>query len=180
MFLDARRAAVWLSVGTLLAGGRPAFARPPGAGAAPKHQVQRAAKAAQPTIDRVAWLHGCWQTTGTPNVVEEQWMAPRGGTMIGMGRTVRGGKTTEYELVVLREQDGRLAYEAHPSDQPSAVFLSREITDSSVVFENAEHDFPQRVGYKRSESVLAAWIEGTVKGQLRHIDFTYARVACAH
>ena len=38
----------------------------------------------------------------------------------------------------------------------------------------------QRVGYKRSESGLAAWIEGTVKGQLRHIDFTYARVACAH
>jgi Domain of unknown function (DUF6265) len=143
----------------------------------------------QPTIDRVAWLHGCWQTTPpAPSertrvegaVVEEQWMAPRGGTMIGMGRTVRGGKTTEYELVVLREQDGRLAYEAHPSGQPSAVFLSREITDTSVVFENAEHDFPQRVGYRRSESGLAAWIEGTVKGQMRHIDFTYARVPCAH
>jgi hypothetical protein len=68
-------------------------------------------------------------------------MAPRGGTMIGMGRTVRDGRTTEYELVVLKEQDGRLAYEAHPSGQPSAVFLSREITGSSVVFENAEHDF---------------------------------------
>ncbi|HEY7187989.1 MAG TPA: DUF6265 family protein [Vicinamibacterales bacterium] len=159
MSLDARRAAVWLLVGAVLGGFPPVFAQPL-------------------AIDRVAWLHGCWQTTGS-SVVEEQWMAPRGGTMIGMGRTVRGGKTTEYELVVLREQDSRLAYEAHPSGQPSAVFLSREITDSSVVFENAEHDFPQRVGYRRSESGLAAWIEGTVKGQMRHIDFNYARVACA-
>lgn len=183
MLLDARRAAVSVVVGVLLAGCLPVFAQP------------------QPAIDRVAWLHGCWQTTppappapsertrveGSERtrvegsyVVEEQWMAPRGGTMIGMGRTVREGKTTEYELVVVKEQDGRLAYEAHPSGQPSAVFLSREITNTSVVFENAEHDFPQRVGYRRSESGLAAWIEGTVKGQLRHIDFTYARVPCAH
>jgi hypothetical protein len=134
-------------------------------------------------IDRVAWLRGCWRTTPSPTggdaaVIEEQWMAPRGGTMIGMGRTVRGSRTTEYELVVLKEQDGRLAYDAHPSGQPSAVFLSSEITDTSVVFENPEHDFPQRVGYRRSGAGLAAWIEGTMKGQKRHIDFAYTRVAC--
>ena len=154
-----RRIGVLLSVGVVLAGFPPALAQ------------------AQSAIDRVAWLHGCWQTTGSP-VIEEQWMAPRGGTMIGMGRTVRDGRTTEYELVVLKEQDGRLAYEAHPSGQPSAVFLSREITDTSVVFENAEHDFPQRVGYRRSESGLAAWIEGTLKGQMRRVDFIYARASC--
>ena len=154
-----RRIAVLLSVGVPLTGFSPVFAQP------------------QSPIDRVAWLHGCWQTSGS-SVVEEQWMAPRGGTMIGMGRTVRDGRTTEYELVVLKEQDGRLAYEAHPSGQPSAVFLSREISDTSVVFENAEHDFPQRVGYRRSESGLTAWIEGTLKGQMRRVDFSYARVSC--
>jgi uncharacterized protein DUF6265 len=131
-------------------------------------------------VDRVAWLQGCWQSSGSPNTVEEQWMAPRGGTMVGMGRTVRGNRTTEYELVVIREQDGRLAYEAHPSGQPSAVFLSREITDQSVVFENPEHDFPQRVGYRRADGGgLAAWIEGTTNGKSRHIDFIYSRAACA-
>ena len=171
MSLDARRVAVWLVVGAVLTPFQPVFAQP------------------QLSIDRVAWLHGCWQTTppapgggqrGEGAIVEEQWMAPRGGTMIGMGRTVRGGRMTEYELVVLKEQDGRLAYEAHSSGQPSAVFLSHEITDSSVVFENAEHDFPQRVGYRRSGSGLSAWIEGTMKGQMRHIDFVYQRVPCAH
>lgn len=106
-------------------------------------------------------------------------MVPRGGTMLGMSRTVRGTRTTTYEMVVLREQDGRLAYEAHPANQPSATFLSRDIADSSVVFENAMHDFPQRVGYRRAGNALAAWIEGEQNGKTRRLDFAYTRVACA-
>jgi uncharacterized protein DUF6265 len=131
------------------------------------------------TIDRVKWLQGCWQSTRGESTVEEQWMPPRGGTMLGMGRTVRGGKTTEYELVVIKEQGDALAYEAHPSGQPSATFLSTMASESSVVFENAQHDFPQRVGYRRDGADgLQAWIEGDIKGKPRRVDFAYRRVRC--
>ena len=101
------------------------------------------------TIHRVAWLQGCWEGVSAQRTVEEQWMAPRGGTMLGMGRTVRGDSLVEYELVIIREQGERLAYEAHPSGQSPAVFLSLVVGDSSVVFENQQHDFPQRVSYRR-------------------------------
>jgi hypothetical protein len=131
------------------------------------------------TIEQVAWMQGCWQMDTGPRVVEEQWMAPRGGVMLGMGRTVRDGKLVEYESVVLREQDGRLAYEAHPSGQPSAVFMSATITESTVVFENPMHDYPQRVGYTREGDSLLAWIDGTANGKSRRVDFPYRRVACA-
>jgi hypothetical protein len=131
------------------------------------------------TIEQVAWMQGCWQMDAGPRVVEEQWMAPRGGVMLGMGRTVRDGKLVEYESVVLREQDGRLAYEAHPSGQPSAVFMSATITESTVVFENPMHDDPQRVGYTREGDSLLAWIDGTANGKSRRVDFPYRRVACA-
>jgi hypothetical protein len=130
-------------------------------------------------IDRVAWLQGCWQLDSGGRVVEEQWMAPRGGVMLGMGRTVRDGKLVEYESVVLREQDGRIAYEAHPSGQPPAVFTSQTIGESTAVFENLAHDFPQRVGYTRDGESLVAWIEGTANGKSRRVDFPYRRVACA-
>jgi Domain of unknown function (DUF6265) len=146
--------------------------------ATPQVADARSPKAAQLTIDRVAWIHGCWQMTTPQSTVEEQWLAPRGGTMIGVGRTMRGGRTTDYEFVVLKEQNGSLAYEAHPAGQPSTVFVASEATADSVVFENAAHDFPQRVGYRRADSGLAAWIEGTQNGKTRRIDFTYARVAC--
>ena len=131
------------------------------------------------TIDRVKWLQGCWQTTRGEATIEEQWMAPRGGTMLGMGRTVRGGKIAEYELVLIKEQGAALAYEAHPSGQPSATFLSTTASDTSVVFENPKHDFPQRVGYQRDGSEgLQAWIDGEVNGKARRVDFAYRRARC--
>ena len=106
-------------------------------------------------------------------------MAPRGGTMLGMGRTVRGGSTEEYELIIIREQNGRLAYEAHPSGQPSATFMSTTVTDETVVFDNPEHDFPQRVGYRRQGAdKIEAWIEGQANGRARRVDFSYQRVRC--
>ena len=130
-------------------------------------------------IQRLSWLVGCWEAVSSERTVEEHWMAPRGGSMVGVGRTVRGQTLVEFELVVIREQGDRLAYEAHPSGQPSAVFLSRELTDSTVVFENLEHDFPQRIGYQRKgPDALLAWIEGSRQGKFRRIEFPYRRAAC--
>lgn len=106
-------------------------------------------------------------------------MAPRGGSMLGMARTVRGDRTTEYELVLITVQDGRLAYKAHPSGQPSATFLATTASETAVVFENPDHDFPQTVGYRRQGlDLLQAWIEGRVKDRSRRLDFAYQRVAC--
>jgi len=135
--------------------------------------------AQQMTVDRVAWLQGCWRSTRGETTIEEQWMAPRGGAMLGMGRTVRGSKLVEYELVLIKEQEGRLTYEAHPSGQPSATFTAATTSDTSVVFENPQHDFPQRVGYRRSGADgLDAWIEGQANGKSRRVDFSYQRVRC--
>jgi len=131
------------------------------------------------SVERVSWLQGCWELSSGQRTVEEQWMAPRGGVMIGMGRTVRGGALVEYESVVIRQQGDRLAYEAHPSGEPSAVFLSSTLNESTVVFENPQHDFPQKVGYQRRRAwSLLAWVEGTEKGQTRRIECPYKRVAC--
>lgn len=130
-------------------------------------------------VDQVAWLSGCWESVTPQRTIEEQWMAPRGKSMLGIGRTVRGEALVEYELVLIREDSGRLAYQAHPSGQPSAVFLSREIGASRVVFENLEHDFPQRVGYERTgPDALTAWIEGTRDGTTKRIEFPYRRGSC--
>jgi hypothetical protein len=130
-------------------------------------------------VQRVAWLQGCWAVVSPERTIEEHWMVPRGRSMVGVGRTVRGDTLVEYELVVIREQGDQLAYEAHPAGQPAAVFLSREVTDSSVLFENLQHDFPQRIGYaRRGADTLLAWIEGTQQGQVRRIEFPYRRAVC--
>ena len=99
--------------------------------------------------------------------------------MLSVGRTTRNGNLVEYEFVVLREQDSRFAYDAHPSGQPATTFRSIQVGEGVVVFEDAAHDFPQRVGYRKAgPDALDAWIEGTVRGQQRRVDFKYRRQSC--
>ena len=130
-------------------------------------------------IASVTWLAGCLEMRGANRVVEEQRMAERGGTMLGMGRTVGGRGLSDYELTLIREDGARLLFEAHPKGQPPATFVARVANSDSVVFEAPEHDFPQRVGYRRigADSVLA-WVEGTMNGKDRRIEFPYRRVSC--
>jgi hypothetical protein len=128
---------------------------------------------------RLAWLQGCWRIDAGNRIVEEQWSAPRGGTLLGSSRTVRDGKTVEHEFVILRETaDGRLAYEVSPSGRAPTVFTSISLDDAGVVFENLQHDFPQRVAYRRNGDQLLAWIEGPRNGAMRRIEYPYQRVAC--
>lgn len=131
------------------------------------------------TVARMAWLRGCWEARTPRALIEEQWSSPRAGTLLGMGRTTRGDTLRETEHIILRERAGRLAYEAHPSGQDSTTFTSITVTDTMVVFENPAHDFPQRVGYaRRGADSLIAWIEGSMQGRQRKIEFPYARVSC--
>jgi len=130
-------------------------------------------------IERVAWLQGCWESASPERTVEERWMPPRGGSMVGVGRTLRGRDLAEYELVVLREDGDRLAYEAHPSGQPAATFASEAVSEGSVVFQNPGHDFPKRIGYERvSPDQLLAWIDGGADSERPRIEFAYKRVPC--
>ena len=130
-------------------------------------------------IERLAWLQGCWEAKMGNRIVEEHWMAPRGNTMIGVGRTTGGaGELMEYELVVIRQSEDHIVYEAHPSGQPSAQFFSVNVAQSRLVFESLKHDFPQRIGYERKGDALQAWIEGVQSGKPRRIDFSYKRASC--
>ena len=130
-------------------------------------------------IQRAAWLQGCWELVSPTRSLEESWTAARGGSMIGVSRTIRNGKTTAYEMIVLREEGTRLAYEAHPSGQSAATFLSTRISESELVFENPDHDFPQEVGYHLEGETLVAWIRGVQNGSEQRIEFPYTRARCS-
>ena len=137
-----------------------------------------AAPQARP-IDRVSWLTGCWEARNPQRTIYEQWTSAHGRAMLSTARTLRGDSLIEYEFVALRERGERLAYEAHPSGQSGATFLSIALTDSAVTFENLENDFPQRIGYnRRGVDSVVAWISGPRGATTRRIEYPYRRVAC--
>ena len=129
--------------------------------------------------DGLAWLAGCWQRRAGPSIVEEQWMVPRGGVLLGASRTVVRDTVREYEVLRIFERGDTLVLAAHPSRQAPSEFRAVGPDPTNVTFENPAHDFPQRIIYRRGAAdSLWARIEGTRGGQTRGIDFRYARVAC--
>lgn len=130
-------------------------------------------------IDRLAWLAGCWERRTEQSITEEQWMAPRGGMMLGMGRVVRGAETVAHEAMRIEQRADALVFVAQPSGQERAEFTATSVTDAEVVFENAAHDFPHRIRYRHAAGdSLHARIEGMEDEAAQGVDFRMGRVAC--
>jgi hypothetical protein len=109
------------------------------------------------------------------------WMPPDGNLMLGASRTVAGGVTREFEQLRLEATaEGGLVYTALPSRQQEASFRSTAVSDSGFTVENPDHDFPQRIIYRRrGADSLVARIEGPgTGGTTRGVDFPMRRVAC--
>ncbi len=133
------------------------------------------------SVSGLAWLAGCWASVDGEFGTGEVWTAPAGGTMLGVSRTVRDGKTVEYEFMQIREiAPGQLAFVANPSGQKQASFPLVRSSPVELVFEDPAHDFPQRVIYRLVEpDALHARIEGVLKGEERGVDFPMKRTECA-
>jgi len=130
-----------------------------------------------PVITDLAWMSGDWQTAaGGRARIEEHWTLPAGGTMIGMGRTVVGEKTAEFEFLRIEQRGDEIFYVANPNAScPQTDFKLTRLTPQQVVFENPAHDYPKRVSYRKNpDGSLVASIdagEGT-KSQ----SFAYVRM----
>ena len=131
-------------------------------------------------ISRLSWLSGCWAYDDEEPGSGEYWMSPVGGTMIAVSRTVRNSKTIAYEYLRIEETGEKsLALFASPSGQNTARFDMVSLTENEVIFENPEHDFPQRIIYRlNDEGGLLGRIEGQSGGRLKAIYFPMSRVDC--
>ena len=100
--------------------------------------------------------------------------------MLGMSRTVKGGKLRAFEFVQLREDEpGKLTLVAQPYGAAPTTFTLLSQSEDVYVFENLKHDFPQRGIYRRhGDNAASARIEGKSKGTVKAIDFPMKRVRC--
>jgi hypothetical protein len=114
-------------------------------------------------IERLAWLTGTWVSAPDEEpLTEEHWIAPAAGAMFGINRTIADDETVFFEhLRVDQTDDGALVYLAAPLGRhPATPFRLIESTVDRFVFENPDHDFPQRIIYERAGDELTMRIEG--------------------
>jgi hypothetical protein len=97
--------------------------------------------------------------------------------MEGSAFSTSGGTTRVSEHLRIERMGGEVFYVAKPGENPLPTsFKLIEANGTRFVFENAGHDFPQRIIYTRlADGGLLARIEGVMDGQARGIDFRFAR-----
>ena len=121
------------------------------------------AAAAAPDL---GWLAGYWLSCADGRETSETWSDRRGGVMLGSSLT-RRGERVGWEQMRIEESDGRLAFVAQPQGAAApTVFPLVRSGPGEAVFENPQHDFPQRVIYRRDGDSLTGRIEGrTARGE---------------
>ena len=82
--------------------------------------------------------------------------------MIGMSRTIAGGKTVEFEYLRIEQRPDGIFYVAHPKARcPGTDFKLTRLSGEEAVFENPQHDFPKRITYRKTaDGSLMASIDG--------------------
>lgn len=142
--------------------------------------VGNVAAQTKPDVASLSWMSGCWELKKPTSTTYESWGRSTENLMLGTSQTIKGTKSVAFEFLRIAATDKGLTYYAQPSNakEPTA-FASTKVTANEVIFENLQHDFPQRIIYKTDgPDKLNARIEGPMNGQLKGIDFAMTRAKC--
>lgn len=128
------------------------------------------------TIADLGWIAGNWIRDEDGTVSEHVWLAPRGQVIVGLQRDTLDGVTHHTEFVEIREGPNGIVFHVYPVGQAPTDFFLVWADARRMLFENPEHDFPQRILYwTEGESVLVARIEGRVNGGIRSLEWRWRR-----
>ena len=118
-----------------------------------------AAYSSGPDVDALAWRSGDWVSETGDRWTEESWTSPRGGMLLGMGRSGRGPELRDWEYMrIVPGADGRPVFWGSPKGAPAVPFRLVSLTATEAVFANPSHDYPQRIVYRREGAALVATI----------------------
>lgn len=122
----------------------------------------------------LAWLSGHWRSAYGDPVSEEFWTDGSGGLMLGGNRTIADGRAVAFEYLRVETASGGARYCAQPGGGAATCFDLVETGEGHARFENPEHDFPQRIEYRREGDTLTATISDMERTQ--SLDFVWQRV----
>ncbi len=130
-------------------------------------------------LENLAWLEGAWDRETRRGTTTETWTRLGGGNYSGDATATPrdGGAARGVERLQIALISDEVVYIAEPINQSRTEFKLTSWTESEFVFENPEHDFPQKIVYLRTgESTFTATISGPdANGDTQEIDFPFTR-----
>lgn len=123
-------------------------------------------------------LCGQWQGKAGNGVFYENWRQEDDLTYAGEGYYVEKGDTLVSEKITICKISQFWCFIAIVNESSPVLFTLSEPEGKEWIFENREHDFPQRVIYSMQEDgSLVARVEGKEKGEFRKEEFMLRKVA---
>lgn len=115
-----------------------------------------------PTLAPMAWLAGAWAGEADGRSFEEHWTHAAGGSMLGVHREIKGGKTAFFEQLRIEVgAQGAVVYTALPSFAPTpTAFALHSAGEGTVRFDNPGHDWPTSITYTRTDTGMEAKASG--------------------
>ncbi len=118
------------------------------------------------TYDRLKFLVGTWGSTSNISFYE-RWELLNDSTMRGLGFSINAGDTLFNEQLYIQRIGEKISYVAIVWEQNHAepvLFLMVDAGRKKFIFENPEHDYPNRIIYeKTSDSSMHIRIESMKK-----------------
>jgi len=112
-------------------------------------------------VQNLSWMTGCWRGEDRGVQMEECWSKPEGGALLGTHRDIVNGKMVSWEFMRIDGSQQDIVYYASPKSRTPTPFTLLTTSTNKVIFENKEHNFPQRIIYwLDAEGKLNARIEG--------------------
>jgi len=137
-------------------------------------------KQATGDFQRVKWLIGTWVQDTAKGSVYESWSQQNDSTLLGKSYKINQMDTMVFETIKLAEKSGKLYYIPTVSNQNQGEpvkFTLVNLSDTAMVFENATHDFPQVIQYKKQGGdALLAEIRGKRGKEERTIQFAMKKL----
>lgn len=126
------------------------------------------------------WLLGTWENKTSKRSVYETWIKENDQEFSAMSYGVEGPDTLLFETVRLVEEKDKLFFIPQVNNQnegQSVRFTLKDMTPTSMVFENPKHDFPQTIAYTLVKpDSLVAIISGDQNGQYAERKFPMKRL----
>lgn len=129
-------------------------------------------------LDKLSWLEGEWFGVTDDVVMQENWSKVSDELYSGHAYVLSGEDTLFQEFIRLEVVNDTAYYVVFiPGIPDSTSFQLVKYNNGEAIFENPEHDYPQRVVYKQIGSdSLYAYIEGEAAGKVQKDEFWYKRI----
>jgi hypothetical protein len=129
-------------------------------------------------VEDFSWLDGKWEGHRSDMVTFEHWSPAEGKSMQGIGGVVMRSDTVFAEKIRIEERADGLYYVASVPGNPAPVdFKFKGFENDTAVFENLQHDFPQRVLYIKTKDGMFACVEGKQDNKFLREEFSFQKVS---